>query len=117
MTRSIDDGSSNYQIYNNLLLKGGLKFREGYGRKAWNYVLVNCGFHPHVWLGDSASEFRQNIVMAAHAPIGMPAAWGASVDGIPELPDGPLRRPEASAQGSGQGACDTQRVGTDRGRR
>lgn len=77
----LDDGSSNYQIYNNLLLQGGLKFREGYGRKAWNNVLVNCGFHPHVWFDDSASEFRQNIVMASHAPIGMPEGWGIHVDG------------------------------------
>ena len=76
----LDDGSSNYQIYNNLLLQGGLKFREGYGRKAWNNVLVNCGFHPHVWFSESASEFRQNIVMAAHAPIGMPEGWGVNVD-------------------------------------
>ncbi len=76
----LDDGSSNYQIYNNLLLHGGLKFREGFGRKAWNNVLVNCGFHPHVWFADSASEFRQNIVMAPHAPIGMPAGWGSTVD-------------------------------------
>ena len=76
----LDDGSSNYEIYNNLLLRGGLKFREGYGRKAWNNVLVNCGFHPHVWFDDSASEFRANIVMVAHAPVGQPKGWGKCVD-------------------------------------
>ena len=76
----LDDGSSNYEIYNNLLLRGGLKFREGYGRRAWNNILVNSGFHPHVWFDDSASEFRTNIVMAAHAPIGQPAGWGKLVD-------------------------------------
>ncbi len=76
----LDDGSSNYEIYNNLLLRGGLKFREGYGRRAWNNVLVNCGFHPHVWFDDSASEFRTNIVMTAHAPIGQPSGWGRRVD-------------------------------------
>jgi alpha-L-fucosidase len=76
----LDDGSSNFQIYNNLFLKGGLKFREGYGRKAWNNVLVNCGFHPHVWFADSGSEFRHNIVMAAHAPVVMPPGWGKAVD-------------------------------------
>jgi hypothetical protein len=31
----LDDGSSNYEITNNLLLRGGLKFREGYRRRAW----------------------------------------------------------------------------------
>ena len=76
----LDDGSSNYQIYNNLLLQGGLKFREGYGRKAWNNVLVNCGFHPHVWFGDSASEFRQNIVMARPRADRHARRLGANVD-------------------------------------
>lgn len=76
----LDDGSSNYEIYNNLLLRGGLKFREGYRRRAWNNVLVNSGFHPHVWFDDSASEFTGNIVMAASAPIGQPAGWGRAVD-------------------------------------
>lgn len=76
----LDDGSSHYQIYNNLLLHGGLKFREGYGRKAWNNILVNNGFHPHVWFDDSDSVFTNNIVMEAPAPIGQPAGWGQSVD-------------------------------------
>jgi membrane-associated protease RseP (regulator of RpoE activity) len=76
----LDDGSSNFQIYNNLLLHGGLKFREGYGRHAWNNVLVNCGFHPHVWFDASDSSFSNNIVMVAHAPIAMPKNWGVTVD-------------------------------------
>lgn len=75
----LDDGSSNYEIYNNLLLHGGLKFREGYGRKAYNNVMVNSGFHPHVWFDDSGDEFRSNIVMAGHADIGMPQGWGKCV--------------------------------------
>jgi membrane-associated protease RseP (regulator of RpoE activity) len=76
----LDDGSSNYEIYNNLMLRGGLKFREGYGRKAYNNILVNCGFHPHVWFDNSNSAFDQNITMKAHAPIGQPAGWGKLVD-------------------------------------
>jgi len=76
----LDDGASNYRIYNNLLLHGGLKFREGYGRHAWNNVLVNCGFHPHVWFDASDSSFSNNIVMVAHAPIAMPKNWGGTVD-------------------------------------
>jgi hypothetical protein len=66
----LDDGSSNYVIHNNLMLAGGLKFREGYGRKASNNIMVNNGFHPHVWFDGSDSQFRHNIVMKAHAPIG-----------------------------------------------
>ena len=76
----LDDGSSNYWIYNNLLLRGGLKFREGYGRKAWNNILVNSGFHPHVWFDDSDSSFDCNIAMAAHASVGQPAGWGKDID-------------------------------------
>ncbi len=76
----LDDGSSNYVIYNNLMLAGGLKFREGYGRKAFNNIMVNNGFHPHVWFDQSDSEFRHNIVMKAHAPIGQPKGWGVQVD-------------------------------------
>lgn len=76
----LDDGSTNYQIYNNLLLNGGLKFREGYRRKAWNNVIVNNGFHPHVWYDACESTFTGNIAMKAHADIGMPAGWGNEVD-------------------------------------
>jgi hypothetical protein len=76
----LDDGSSNYEIYNNLMLAGGLKFREGYGRKAYNNILVNNGFHPHVWFDDSASEFHHNITMRAHAGIGQPDGWGKLID-------------------------------------
>ena len=68
----LDDGSSNYEIYNNLMLAGGLKLREGYGRKASNNIHINNGLHPHVWFRDSGDEFTRNIVMAAHAPIGQP---------------------------------------------
>lgn len=76
----LDDGSSNYEIHHNLLLNGGLKFREGYGRKAWNNVMVNNGFHPHVWFEQSGDEFHSNLVMKAHADIGMPSVWGKWID-------------------------------------
>ncbi|MCP5543868.1 MAG: right-handed parallel beta-helix repeat-containing protein [Akkermansiaceae bacterium] len=76
----LDDGSSNYEIHNNLLLHGGLKFREGYGRKAYNNVIINNGFHPHVWYRKAASSFQRNIVMAAHADIRCAAGWTDSID-------------------------------------
>jgi hypothetical protein len=78
----LDDGSSNYQVYNNLLLHGGLKFREGFGRKAFNNVIVNNGFHPHVWYANSGDQFVQNIVMAPYRPAGgMPRGkWGGEID-------------------------------------
>ena len=88
----LDDGSSNYEIYNNLLLNGGLKFREGYGRKAYNNIMVNNGFHPHVWFEESGDQFHSNIVMRSHADIGMPRNWGKGVDRNLFLSAGDLAR-------------------------
>jgi hypothetical protein len=75
----LDDGSSNYHIYNNVLLNGGLKFREGFNRIAENNILINNSFHPHVWFQNSGDIFRRNIVMRPYAPIGI-KAWGKEVD-------------------------------------
>lgn len=75
----LDDGSSNYRVHDNLMLSGGLKFREGFNREAWNNVLVNNGFHPHVWFKESGDRFEHNIVMAPHQPILM-EHWDATID-------------------------------------
>ncbi|MCM2373448.1 PDZ domain-containing protein [Aporhodopirellula aestuarii] len=79
----LDDGSSNYDIYNNLMLAGGLKLREGFRRHAWNNITVNNGFHPHVWYNDSGDEVHSNIFMAASRGARMPTeeAKGKRVDG------------------------------------
>jgi len=76
----LDDGSSNYRLYNNLCLSGGIKNREGYHRTVENNVMVNNSFHPHVWFGNSQDVFRRNIVFGGYEPIGMPAIWGNEVD-------------------------------------
>ena len=78
----LDDGSSNYEIYNNLLLNGGLKFREGFRRRAWNNIMVNNSFHPHVWYADSGDEFYSNIVMTDVKGIRAPTktATGKRID-------------------------------------
>ncbi|MCH5600652.1 right-handed parallel beta-helix repeat-containing protein [Niabella ginsengisoli] len=75
----LDDGSSNYHIYNNIFLNGGLKFREGFYRKAENNIMVNNSFHPHVWFKNSGDVFRHNIVMKGYAPIGV-NDWGNAID-------------------------------------
>ncbi|WP_299941710.1 PDZ domain-containing protein [uncultured Microbulbifer sp.] len=75
----LDDGSSNYHIYNNLCLEGGLKLREGFHRTVENNILLNNGFHPHVWFKNSGDIFRKNLVMSAHADIRI-SDWGAEVD-------------------------------------
>lgn len=77
----LDDGSSNYDIYRNLLLAGGLKFREGYGRKAHDNIIVNNGLHPHVWFDQSGDSLTGNLLMAPHANIGMPADWQVAMNG------------------------------------
>ena len=75
----LDDGSSNYHIYNNVCLNGGLKFREGFNRIAENNILINNSFHPHVWFKNSGDVFRKNIMMRPYAPIGI-KDWGKEVD-------------------------------------
>ncbi|MEQ6120107.1 PDZ domain-containing protein [Reichenbachiella sp. MALMAid0571] len=75
----LDDGSSNYKIYNNLCLNGGIKLREGFYRTVENNVMVNNGFHPHVWFKNSEDVFRRNIVLSGHADIRL-SGWGKEVD-------------------------------------
>lgn len=62
----LDDGSSNYDIYNNLMLNNGLKLREGFRRHVWNNITVNNGFHPHVWYDESRDQVHENIFMSPH---------------------------------------------------
>ena len=75
----LDDGSSNYHIYNNVCLNGGLKLREGFYRTVENNIMLNNGFHPHVWFKNSGDIFRHNIVLAEHKDIRL-QDWGQEVD-------------------------------------
>lgn len=75
----LDDGSTNYLIYNNVCLNGGLKLREGYHRTVTNNILINNTFHPHVWLKNSDDVFTHNIVTLPYAPILM-SNWGKKID-------------------------------------
>ena len=67
----LDDGSSNYDIYNNLLLNRGLKLREGFRRHAYNNVMPVGWFHPHVWFQGSNDQVYANIFSKRHAPARM----------------------------------------------
>ena len=75
----LDDGSSNYLIYNNLCLNGGIKLREGVNRVVENNIMINNTFHPHVWFKNSNDVFRHNIVSASYLPIRIDA-WGKETD-------------------------------------
>ena len=79
----LDDGSSNYHIYNNVFLRGGLKNREGFFRVVENNVMVNSGFHPHCWYKHSEDIVRRNIMGSDHyLPAGgmPPTPWGKEID-------------------------------------
>lgn len=75
----LDDGSSNYHIYNNLCLTGGIKLREGFNRTVENNILINNTLHPHVWFKNSGDVVQRNIMMSAYRPIKV-QDWGKSVD-------------------------------------
>ena len=82
----LDDGSSHYRIYNNVLLNGGLKFREGYDRVATNNIIINNSLHPHVWYKNSGDVIKHNIFFGAYFPIAMNVdipedeSWGKYID-------------------------------------
>ncbi|MGZ8516030.1 MAG: right-handed parallel beta-helix repeat-containing protein [Chitinophagaceae bacterium] len=75
----LDDGSSNYIIYNNLCLNGGIKLREGVNRVVENNIMINNSFHPHVWFRNSNDVFRRNVVSSSYMPIGI-TVWGKETD-------------------------------------
>ena len=95
-TIDLDDGSSNYAIYNNLSLGSTLKLREGFYRKVWNNIHVSpVEIGWHVWPPDSEDEFYDNITVVSGArpgqqepttglirPVHMPEQypWGKRID-------------------------------------
>ncbi|MDR0724790.1 MAG: peptide-binding protein [Prevotellaceae bacterium] len=76
----LDDGSTNYHIYNNLCLNGGLKLREGFYRVVENNILVNNTFHRHVWFKDNGAVFVRNIVTIPYEQTGGYDLKGAIID-------------------------------------
>ena len=66
-----------------VLLRGGLKNREGFYRVVENNVIINNGFHPHVWYKHSEDIVRHNIMGSDHyLPAGgmPPTPWGKEMD-------------------------------------
>ena len=76
----LDDGSSNYEIYNNLCLNGGIKLREGFGRYVHNNITVNNSIHMHVWYENSGDVVENNIIFTEYQPILMEHGFGKSID-------------------------------------
>ena len=75
----LDDGSSHYEIYNNLMLKGGLKLREGFNRHVYNNITVNNTLHPHVWYKYCGDRVHHNIWMARYRPARI-KTWDSEVN-------------------------------------
>jgi hypothetical protein len=59
----LDDGSSNYEIYNNLLLNTQIKLREGFQRNVYNNIMINQQAEFHVWYDKCGDTFVKNIVV------------------------------------------------------
>jgi hypothetical protein len=75
----LDDGSSNYEIYNNLFLRGGLKLRDGFHRNVYNNIAINNSLHPHVWYENSMDVVTGNTWLVRYQLIMVPQ-WGKEID-------------------------------------
>ncbi len=71
-TIDLDDGSSRYEITENLSLGSTLKLRDGFARTVWNNIFVSAvplGFH--VWPAESDDRLFNNITVVAGARPGV----------------------------------------------
>lgn len=57
-----DDGTSNYDIYNNLCIGGGIKLRDGFDRRVHNNLLVGSGFELHMSFEQNNDLIYSNVV-------------------------------------------------------
>jgi hypothetical protein len=70
-TIDLDDGSSNYHIYNNLSLGSTLKLRDGFYRKVYNNIHVSAvPLGWHCWPAQNEDIFEKNITVVAGAVEG-----------------------------------------------
>ena len=61
----LDDGSSNYHVYNNLCIGISIKLREGNYRTIENNIFINCANPPgfHIGYENNSDIFRHNIIV------------------------------------------------------
>jgi hypothetical protein len=62
-TIDLDDGASYYWVYDNLCFEAGIKFREGFRRKAYNNITVIGRMACHAWYGSSYDSVYHNIIV------------------------------------------------------
>ncbi len=86
-TIDLDDGSSNFKIYNNLMLGSTLKLRDGYFRNVHNNIMVSAvPIGLHVWPEDSTENvFQRNITVVAGATEGS-GSQASTVIGAVRMP-------------------------------
>jgi len=73
----LDDGATNYRVYNNLCLGCSVKLREGYYRTIENNVFI--GPHPpekHMGFEDSSDIYRRNIYVNTKDGQAWSRHWG-----------------------------------------
>ena len=63
----LDDGSSNFKIADNLILKGGIKLRDGFDRTVQNNLLVNGSIFEQVSHSDDGDVIQHNITLGGQA--------------------------------------------------
>lgn len=74
-TIDLDDGSSYFEIYNNLNLGSTIKLRDGMARKVYNNITVSpVPLGWHVWPKESEDEIYQNIFVISGAIPGKDVA-------------------------------------------
>lgn len=86
-TIDLDDGSSNFEIYNNLNLGSTIKLRDGMGRKVYNNITVSAvPLGWHVWPVESEDEVYRNIFVISGAIMGTDEASNQFIRpiGLPE---------------------------------
>ena len=59
----LDDGSSNFIIKDNLILKGGIKLRDGFDRTVDNNLILNGSIFEQVSHSDDGDVINHNIVL------------------------------------------------------
>ncbi|MCM2372843.1 right-handed parallel beta-helix repeat-containing protein [Aporhodopirellula aestuarii] len=75
----LDDGSTNYEIYNNVCLSGGLKTREGYKRIVGNNVVLGKGYTCNVpYPKPTLDVFEYNILWGEGYSASNSKLWGGS---------------------------------------
>jgi len=79
-TIDLDDGSSYFEIYNNLNLGSTIKLRDGMARKVYNNITVSAvPLGWHVWPEESEDEIYQNIFVISGSVPGSDEPTGQFV--------------------------------------